>query len=166
MSFVMKSIGILSISIALGYFYHPFLDNDHTKDTVSILMNVSAATFAIAGLWISQIYPEAMKAYTLPNVSIVEASEKSKRIESLILTISTSAFVIVILLITQYLYPLEKIALGTSYEDNINWFKAAVLLFLSFLQLVALLKLTYGMFIFTNQLHRKVKELKAQKKLD
>lgn len=165
MSFVIRFVVITTLSIFLGYFYYPFLDSDNLQNITSVLINVSAAIFAVAGLWISQIYPEAIKAFSLPNISLVEASEKAKRIESLILVIATSGLVIFILLIVQFLFPLEVIVKGTSNENYVSWFKAAMLLFLSIIQLVSLSKLTYVMFIFANQLHRKIRESKAQRKL-
>ncbi|AMJ94774.1 hypothetical protein AVL56_11025 [Alteromonas stellipolaris] len=166
MRFLFTTAILVSISVGFGYFSSEVFDSDDLKDIVSVLSNISAANFAIAGLWISQIYPEAMKAYTLPNVSIIEAGEKAERIESLILVVSTSALVLILILVIQFAVPFESLAKNTIYETWVETCKLTLICFLALIQLLVVTKLVYNMFIFSNQLYRKVLELKAHNRLN
>ncbi|WP_332418962.1 hypothetical protein [Vibrio metschnikovii] len=73
------------------------------KDYISMLQNTSAMIFAIVGLWISSTYPTTKEALVKSNAKVkhAEFGEQSKRLETLVGVLITSAVVMVCLLIFQ-----------------------------------------------------------------
>ncbi|BCL68831.1 hypothetical protein TUMSATVNIG1_07710 [Vibrio nigripulchritudo] len=73
------------------------------KDYISMLQNTSAMIFAIVGLWVSSTYPTTKQALTESNVKVkhAEFGEQSKRLETLIGVLITSALIMVCLLVFQ-----------------------------------------------------------------
>ncbi len=73
------------------------------KDYVSILLNASAMIFAIVGLWVSSAYPTVKNAMvkTSSKVEFADFGIQTKRLETLIGVLITSALIILSLLVFQ-----------------------------------------------------------------
>lgn len=93
---ILFQIICISISIFVAYLGREFITLTDLKNLTSTLQNVSAAVFTLAGIWVAYSYPEAIARFTNPDkFSLIKGTEQTKRIRSLVLTIFSSALVLV-----------------------------------------------------------------------
>ena len=154
---IILQIVYLSMAALLSFYTYQGVTFDSLKDIFTVLLAISAAVFTLAGLWIGYLYPEALSAYTDPDdVSLKSGAERTIRIERLILTVFTSAFVMVsslVLILSKTL-----ISQFPFYLLNIDIFKIAALticLYLSFIQIKAIFSIMITNIKFINDIHRK-----------
>lgn len=163
---LIKIIITLIVSIVVGIYFGGYFDDESIKAIVGGLTNVSAAVFAISGLWISQVYPEALKAFT-KNIDIIAGSDRAKRIEDLVFTIAKSAFVLVSILLLHFCLPVVKnILVDLSLKIDINNCVVGILTFLTLIQMSSVTSIMFHTFRFADLLHSKNEEAKVNKRLD
>ena len=93
---ILFQIICIFISILIAYLGREFITLTDLKNLTSTLQNVSAAVFTLAGIWVAYSYPEAIARFTNPDkFSLIKGTEQTKRIRSLVLTIFSSALVLV-----------------------------------------------------------------------
>jgi hypothetical protein len=147
----------ITIAAVISFYTFKGITYDSLKDIFTVLLAISAAVFTLAGLWIGYLYPEALSAYTDPDDdSLKEGTERTLRIERLVLTVFTSAFVMV----TSLVLILSKTLISQFpfYLSNIDIFKITALttcLYLSLIQIKAILAIMITNIKFINDIHRK-----------
>ena len=143
--------------VALGgvscYSYKSFSYND-AKDILGVLINISASIFTIVGLWVGFLYPNAMSSIVKDDVSYIKNEKDSPRIERLVYTIITSAFVMAGILI----FFLAKAVLSSLpfYKSSIDIIKCAGVFsvyLMSWFQLKCVMSLVLSNLHFVNHLH-------------
>lgn len=110
------------------------------KDYISMLQNTSAMIFAIVGLWVSSTYPTTKEALTNKNANVkhVDFGEQTKRLETLIGVLITSALIMVCLLIFQGAKMIvPNFELYKNYYSEIKSAGIAVLFGLGLCQIIA-----------------------------
>jgi hypothetical protein len=164
--YLMKPTLYLLISIVIGCFLYPYMTDANIKEIVSTQLNMTASIFAISGLWISQIYPDAIKAYG-GNVSILIGSQRAKRIESLVLVVATSALILVLMLLYNFISPvLSEVVRGTQFQQKFEMGKVTFLVLVALTLIRSIGSIMFYTFQFSDELHQKNEELEAQKRLD
>ncbi|EJG1723961.1 hypothetical protein ACLINW_002223 [Vibrio parahaemolyticus] len=103
---ILIQILYMAISVSIAYLGRHFITLSDLKDLTSTLQNVSAAVFTLAGIWVAYSYPEAIARFTNPKkFSLIKGTEQTQRIRSLVLTIFSSAFVLVGVVLFNLLSP-------------------------------------------------------------
>ncbi|EPW6924964.1 hypothetical protein ACWOYG_001207 [Vibrio parahaemolyticus] len=141
-SILLQLIYIL-ISIIIAYLGSDFITLKDLENLTSTLQNVSAAVFTLAGIWVAYSYPEAIARFTNPKkISLIKGTEQTQRIRSLVVTIFSSALVLVGIvlfnLFTPYIQHLFKISDLYFY---IRISGISVINYLAFIQLHAIIKI-------------------------
>lgn len=126
--------------------------------------------FTIMGIWIAFLYPNAMNRIVSPNKLIAkdfsESQSDSKRLESIVGAIMTSALV----MITALLITLAKIVIFVTpiYVDYRFEFKSAALaavIFITLAQLESVFRVVLSNIMFINDLHFKRQVRKSDEEL-
>lgn len=164
--FIIQSVFIL-VSLTIAYYTAAGIRFEQVKEVLSTLQNISAAVFTLAGIWIAYIYPEAIAAFTNPKkVSLIKGSEKTKRIEKLVLIILTSAFVLVTILLFNLSYMLLKNAsVVIEYKEALKILSVGLIIFVSLNQIKAILAVMVNNIEFVNELHKNKTEQEANDEL-
>ncbi|MFG0607487.1 hypothetical protein ACF8CX_17510 [Vibrio mimicus] len=103
---IILQVTFLLLSLVIAYFGREFISLADLNNLIGTLQNVSAAVFTLAGIWVAYSYPEAISRFTNPEkFSLIKGIEQTKRIRSLVLTIFTSAFVLVGIILFNLMYP-------------------------------------------------------------
>jgi hypothetical protein len=157
----------LSLSILVGYTAQPHADFTKLSLLIESLQYTSAAVFTLAGLWIAYSYPQAIAAYTKQNkVSLLVGIKETDRIESLVLVILSSAFVLISIIFYNLIATLY---IGTRViSNNIETFQLLSISFIMYLLLIqvrAVLFVMHSNMEFVNDLHSKKTELEADNDL-
>lgn len=154
--FFIRIFGYILIGGVFAFLFEEHISNEIIKNTLSTLQNISAAVFTLSGLWIAIIYPEAIKAYTDIKVKLIRGSESVKRIEHLVLSVTTSAFVLMLILFFNLLLPFHPQVTSQSLIDvGINYIFIATFFTMITLQMVTLLSIIINGFKFANDLYYK-----------
>ncbi|WP_298448840.1 hypothetical protein [uncultured Marinobacter sp.] len=123
---------------------------------MATLKNLSAAVFTLAGIWIAYSYPQAISAYTSPSSVKLMPTDETKRIESLVLIVLTSAFVISSLLVFNFVYLIFfKTLLYANHREAFKILGVASISYMAFLQLKAVFTVMVTNIAFVNELHGK-----------
>ena len=164
-------IAINIIVIALLWMLSDKIQNDFSydslKDLIDILKNASAMIFTIVGIWIAYIYPNAITAIVKPNsIEVIAGEQDARRIEMLVGIIITSALIIIGIIL---FFTAKSVTGGSSwYSENRIWIKPsgiAFILFLSYLQILSILKVIFSNIMFLNDLHTKLNQKKLEDQL-
>ncbi|MBW3777400.1 hypothetical protein GL272_10710 [Aeromonas veronii] len=154
----------LIAGILVAYSCFEYVSYSGISSVMSVLQNISAAIFTIAGIWIAYIYPEAITSFTNPSkVSLLKGTESTRRIESLVIIIFTSASVLVCSLFYNLLYALySNHPFFVDYIPEIKFLNVWLLVFLCINQIKAMLSVMVNNIKFVERLHR----LKTEKEVD
>ena len=153
-------IWILFLSIVLFFILYKSeakIKYSDVKDYTSILQNISAMIFAIVGLWISSTYPTTKDAMISndPKIKVAEFGDQTKRLESLIGVLITSALVMLSLLV---FYAAKMIIPSFGFYQIYHvYFSYAGLSFLFGLGICQFIAVSYVILInvtFINELYR------------
>ena len=155
------------ISVVIACFTFRYVEVIDLKNVLSTLQNISAAVFTLAGIWIAYIYPEAITAFTNPEkVSLIKGTDKTKRIENLVLIILTSAFVIVSILLFNLSNMLFKnIPFILENKDLFKGISISFVLYLSLNQTKAVMSIMVSNIDFVNELHKNKTDQEANNEL-
>jgi hypothetical protein len=130
------------------------------------LQNISAAVFTLAGIWIAYSYPQAISAYTNPDKVMVINSDETKRIENLVLIILTSAYVIIgILAFNMSVVMIQPTDFVQLHKSIFKLLAITAVVYLVFIQVVAILTVMLTNIQFVNELHKKKTEKRANEDL-
>jgi high-affinity K+ transport system ATPase subunit B len=156
-----------SVCILLSYFTFDVVAYSDLRNSLEALQEMSAAVFALAGIWVAYIYPEAITVFTNPKeISLLNGSERADRVQELVITILVSAFV---LLATIFIFLFESmfknIVYIQSHRLNIMFFLVMIACYLTLIQSKALVTIMINNIKFVNVLYHKKKEQQANKDL-
>jgi len=161
---ILRQLSFLTLGSLAGYLLGEKISFAEIKDVLGSLQNMSAAVFALAGLWIAYIYPKAIISYTSPEDNEWSYGEDStKRIEKLILTIFTSAFILVAILLFNYLHAIfNNLDLVKNNMENYNRLLLGLVTYISLLQIYSISSIMLANIEFVNRLY-KLKTIKEGK---
>lgn len=154
---------ILVASASATYYSGFKLDFSALTKMVGSLQNVTAAIFALTGIWLAISYPEAIKSYINPHkVSLLKGSVRTKRIERIVLTIFAAAYALTLTVLLQW-----SVVFKTAFEldDGLKHILTSIycglLLYITFVVIRGLWSILYINFQITNELHDKKDEAEA-----
>lgn len=158
---VIAALGFTSYQIKNSFSY------DSLKDVIDILKNASAMIFTIVGIWLAYIYPNAVTAIVKPDsISVIAGEQDARRIEMLVGIIITSALIIIGIIL---FFASKTIVSGFSwYYEHRYWIKPCgitFILYLSYLQVLAISKVIFSNIMFLNDLHSKLNQKKIEDQL-
>lgn len=161
---LMSQLMYLIAGALIAYSSFEYVSHSDISSVMSVLQNISAAIFTIAGIWIAYIYPEAITSFTNPSkVSLLKGTENTRRIESLVIIIFTSASVLVCTLFYSLLYALySRHPFFVEYRCEVRFLNVWLLVFLCVNQARAMLSVMVNNIKFVERLHR----LKTEKEVD
>lgn len=123
---------MLSVAIVLGFFCSEPVRYQSVVDLLGGLQNASAMIFAIAGIWLAYLYPNAI-AGLIKNekVDFFTSKQDAKRIEGIVYIIIMSALVLLGVIAFYFISALVK---NTHfYSDNKYLLKSVGVSFVSYL---------------------------------
>ncbi|MGL4191787.1 MAG: hypothetical protein ACRCRU_04270 [Vibrio sp.] len=131
------------ISSIIAFLGRGFITLSDLNNLINTLQNVSAAVFTLAGIWVAYSYPEAISRFTNPEkFSLIKGIEQTNRIRSLVLTIFTSAFVLVGIVLFNLISPYaQHISENLSFYLIIKTSGIATINYLSLIQLQAIIRI-------------------------
>jgi hypothetical protein len=148
--------GILIASMLIAYFVSAYVQISDFDKSLSTLQNVSIGVFTLVGIWIAIIYPQAISAFVSPDkISLISGSESTIRIESLVLTIVTTALVLVSILLLNVVQALIfKLPMVMSSPILFKVSVIGFIIHLVFNQIRVILYLVSSNLDFANELHK------------
>lgn len=137
---IILNVAALIVCVGLAVLVTEQLNLNDLLPIISVLQNVSAAVFTLAGIWVAYSYPEAISTFTNPDkLNLIKGTEHTKRIRSLVLTIFSSAFVLVGIVCISLFYPYIRVIWGGQpYYLEIKMVGVSFINYLSFMQLQAI----------------------------
>ncbi|WP_286295199.1 hypothetical protein [Vibrio apostichopi] len=140
---ILLQIIYITISIFIAYLGRDFITLTDLKNLTGTLQNVSAAVFTLAGIWVAYSYPEAIARFTNPEkFSLIKGTEQTQRIRSLVLTIFSSALVLVGIVLFNLLTPyIQNLCKTFDSYFYIRIAGISVINYLVFIQLQAIIKI-------------------------
>ncbi|MEF1253388.1 hypothetical protein [Vibrio sp. M260112] len=140
---ILFQVTYVAISVFIAYLGRHFITLADLKDLTSTLQNVSAAVFTLAGIWVAYSYPEAIARFTNPKkFSLIKGTEQTQRIRSLVLTIFSSAFVLVGIVLFNLLSPyIQHLFKTFDLYPYIRVAGISVINYLAFIQLQAIVRI-------------------------
>lgn len=159
---IYKYIAVLIVSVLLSFLLRDVVSNfsyGSYKDVLSTLLNVSSIIFAIIGAWIAIIYPKSMsrafKGGEYKSSLHENAEEDASYLSDLIEIALVSAFVLMALLLAQYLFPILKVLLK---NKDVYFYKVSAFTLVTFLtlsQLYAIFSVILANYFFLGKLRKK-----------
>jgi hypothetical protein len=130
------------------------------KDYLNLISAVSGMVFTIMGIWIAFLYPNAMSriinSKKLIAADFSESQSDSKRLESIVGAVMTSALVMLgVLLITLAKIIIQMMPFYMEYRIEFKAIALSTLIFITFLQLEAVINVVLSNVMFINDLHFK-----------
>jgi len=148
-------------SLPINYKY------DDYKDFLTLISGISGMVFTIMGIWIAFLYPNALSRLVNPSkiltVDFSESLADTKRLENIVAAILKSALV----MISALLITMAKIFLFLSpfyaeYRLDIKSSALAFLVFITIMQIEAVVSVVISNVMFINELHWKRQDRKAE----
>lgn len=163
---------IISVIMAVVIFGGGFGVAENVKysyiiDLMGVLQNTSAMIFAIAGIWLAYLYPNAIAGLMKSEkVDFLASKNEAKRIEGMILIIIMSALVLILIIA---FYAFNAIFRGTElYIVNkyiIKGLGCSYVAGILFLQLYCVIMLISRNIAFINRLYLVINEKELEEKL-
>ena len=140
---ILLQILYISISIFIAYLGRDFITLTDLKNLTGTLQNVSAAVFTLAGIWVAYSYPEAIARFTNPEkFSLIKGTEQTQRIRSLVLTIFSSALVLVGIVLFNLFTPyIQHLFKTFDIYSHIRIAGISLINYLAFIQLHSIMKI-------------------------
>lgn len=162
-----KHLLYIAVSITIGIVISDGIVYENVKNILSSLQQVSAAVFALTGIWIAYLYPEALTSLANPEkVSLLKGTKNTERIESLVLIIISSAIVLLATLVFDYLYALKTLI---NFSANINLILKisgfSLVTYLCFIQINSIFSILIANIRFVNDLHNKKESIETNNDL-
>ncbi|AHM74502.2 hypothetical protein ACRRQX_000841 [Yersinia enterocolitica] len=163
---------ILHILVIISLVYVSFYMHDNIRyqgvvDILSGLQNASAMIFAIVGIWLAYLYPNAISGLVKSEkIDFIASTKDTKRIESLVFIILASALVLIGVI---FFYVISAIVKNTDFyifhHVTIKTIGFAYVLYLFLIQCYAVFMIIIRNIVFINDLHKKLNEQKLKKNL-
>ncbi|CQR03824.1 TPA: hypothetical protein U5D73_000081 [Yersinia enterocolitica] len=158
---------LIASVLALGYFMSSYVKYSSVTDILSGLQNASAMIFAIAGIWLAYLYPNAIAGLVKnEKVDFFASKSDAKRVESMVFIIVTSAFVLVAVIT---FYVLSAVIKNTDfYVQNRTIMKTIGLgyvLYLYMVQIYCVLMVIARNLSFVSRLHSILNDKELDEKL-
>jgi len=130
------------------------------KDYLNLISTVSGMVFTIMGIWIAFLYPNAMNriisSQKLVAADFSESRSDTKRLESIVGAVMTSALVMLgVLFITLAKLLLQMTPIYITYRLQFKSVALSALVFITLLQLEAVIHVVLSNVMFINDLHYK-----------
>lgn len=152
---------LIHITMILMMFILAFMARTHVKyiditNVIAVLQNISAIVFAITGVWIAYLYPNAIAGLTKnEKIDFFASKNEAKKVESLVLVIIISALVLVLIGI---FYLVSLPVRGTSfYVENYEYLKLLGIFYiftLLYIEIICILMVVANSISFVNSLHK------------
>lgn len=158
---VLKELIYILIIVFITCFVFSTVDFKIYSSVLGGLQVLASVVFAIVGLWIGSIYPNAITSIANDDVSYIVGTKDGESVEKLVNTIMISAFVMLSTLLI-YLFKLTFFKLGI-YEENRLVFKFLAVLslyYISILQIRCILTVISSNYKFVSNLHSKINDAK------
>jgi hypothetical protein len=158
---------LILVSALTSFFVYEYVTYSQINGLLDSLQELSAAVFALAGIWVAYIYPEAIAAFTNPkDISLLQGTEKTKRVEELVLIILNSAFV---LLVTMFIFLFETLFKNLPIiqlnKEFIRFILVSLSIFLTVVQSRSMLYVMKNNINFVNELYDYKRKTKADNDL-
>lgn len=162
-------IGILMAVVLLvsGFCISESVKYSYVVDLLGVLQNTSAMIFAIAGIWLAYLYPNAIAGLMKSEkVDFLASKNEAKRIEGMILIIIMSAAVLIFIIA---FYAFNAVLRGTDlYANNrlfIKGISCTYILTVLLIQLSCVIVLIRRNITFINRLYAVINEKELEEKL-
>ncbi len=162
-------ISIITFVIFLigGYYFSSSIKYSYITDLLGVLQNTSAMIFAIAGIWLAYLYPNAIAGLMKSEkVDFIASRNEAKRIEGMIFIIILSALVLVLVII---FYSMNAIIRNTSFFANYKGFikglGVSYVAGILYIQLHCVIALIRRNISFINRLYSVINDKELEKKL-
>lgn len=153
----------LTLSLSVFFFHSRWGLNykyEDFKDYLTLISGVSGMVFTIMGIWIAFLYPNAMNRIVNPNKLVAkdfsESRLESKRLESIVGAVMTSALVAIgamIITLVKVLFFLTPVY--AEFRLHIKSAAVSFLIFLTCIQLESVMYVVMSNIMFINDLHFK-----------
>lgn len=163
---------IISIIVAVIIIGGGFCIADNVKysylvDLMGVLQNTSAMIFAIAGIWLAYLYPNAIAGLMKSEkVDFLASKNEAKRIEGMILIIIMSASVLILIIA---FYAFNAVFRGTEFYVNnkyiIKGLGCSYVIGIVLLQVYCVIVLISRNVSFINRLYTVINEKELEEKL-
>lgn len=157
----------LTISLTLGLLFFENTTFSSLDSIISALQNTSAMVFAIAGIWLAYLYPEAVAGLIKgENLKLENDRAKAKKIESIVGIVVVSALVMIGIIV---FYLANAFFINTDlYINNKSCFKlfsVTYIIFLAIIQIYCVALVIKRSISFINQLYKMISDKKVDKLL-
>lgn len=167
---MIKYLLVLAVSGLVTYLARdslPVASYDSYKEVLGALLNISSIIFAIIGAWIAIIYPRAI-GRVFGNKSafaskLAEAQQDAGYLSELVEIVLVSAIVLMIVLATQFSFPLLSEALAGSENSYVKSSVFFVITTLTLAQLQAIFRVILTNYFFLNEIRSKNKNAQIDK---
>lgn len=129
---ILLNLFILAVAVSIGFSCSKFVKYQSVVDLLGGLQNASAMIFAIAGIWLAYLYPNAI-AGLIKNekVDFFTSKQDAKRIEGIVYIIIMSALVLLGVIAFYYTSALFKYT--PLYSENRVFIKSIAIAYVTYL---------------------------------
>ncbi len=155
------------VLLVSGFCISESVKYSYIVDLLGVLQNTSAMIFAIAGIWLAYLYPNAIAGLMKSEkVDFLASKNEAKRIEGMILIIIMSAAVLIFIIA---FYAFNAVLRGTDlYANNrlfIKGISCSYILAVLLIQLSCVIVLIRRNITFINRLYAVINEKELEDKL-
>ena len=164
---LIKLLLALAISLVVGYIFSEYTTFSKLDNIISALQNTSAMVFAISGIWLAYLYPEAIAGLVKSeNLNLENDRGKAKKIESIVGIVIVSALVMIGIIV---FYIASAFLINTNlYLNNKALFKiisVTCINFLAITQIYCVYLVIKRSVSFINHLYKQISDKKTEKLL-
>ncbi|QTL40999.1 hypothetical protein HGO23_06580 [Xenorhabdus budapestensis] len=158
---------LMAICALLAYMALSHVRYSNVTDAISVLQNISAVVFAIGGVWIGYLYPNAIAGLMKSEkVDFFTSKNDAKRVEGMIFIIIVSALVLVgITLFYLMVILLKDSGFYREHYFLIKFLGLSFVLYLIFTQILCIFLVILKNISFINRLHNFLNEKELDNKL-
>ncbi|EMA4781338.1 hypothetical protein U3C50_001042 [Providencia rettgeri] len=163
---------LVHIIMILIMFALAFIAKSHVKyvditNVISVLQNISAIVFAITGVWIAYLYPNAIAGLTKnEKIDFFASKNEAKKVESLVLVIIVSALVLVLIGVFYLVsIPVKGTSFYIEYLDYIKLVGTFYVFTLLYIEIICILMIVANSISFVNGLYRFLTDKELDDKL-
>jgi hypothetical protein len=157
---------VIILCLALSWFIYERVQFSALKDVLATLQTLAAIVFAIVGLWVGSLYPNAIMSIVNDDISYISNTKDAQRIEKLVYIIIISACVMLgTLLIYLSKFVITSLPFYGSIIDIAKFSVISFTLYLCWLQATCVLNVIFSNFNFISNLHSKLNKAKLEHKI-
>lgn len=163
---------LVHIVMILIMFALAFMAKSHVKymditSVIAVLQNISAIVFAITGVWIAYLYPNAIAGLTKnEKIDFFASKNEAKKVESLVLVIIISALVLVFIALFYLIsLPLKGTSFYIENHELIKLFGTFYVFTLLYIEIICILMIVANSISFVNGLYKFLADKELDEKL-